>query len=111
MILIGSIAAVVGLIGGGGIALLVGIVIVVLGVLEVTSREHFSGYRSHASLLSAVPAVVVAITVTSLFGVSQRSRGLVGGAIAAPLFAAAFWFLRKRFQAARQARIARPPKA
>ena len=38
-------------------ALAVGVVVCTLGVLEVTAREHFSGYRSHATLLAAIPAV------------------------------------------------------
>ena len=31
-----------------------------LGGLDTALREHFSGYRSHAVLLAALPAVVVA---------------------------------------------------
>lgn len=78
-----------------------------LGVVEVTAREHFSGYRSHASLLAGIPAVGAGIVVIVLAGV-PRQRGLVLLAVI-PVYAALFWLLRKRFMSARQARLARPP--
>ena len=46
-------------INGGGPALIVGVIVCVLGVVEVTAREHFSGYRSHTLLLAAIPAVAL----------------------------------------------------
>jgi hypothetical protein len=106
----GLVALVVWLIRGGTATMVVGIVVCTLGVLEVTAREHFSGYRSHASLLAGVPAVAIAIGVASAVAdKSQRAPLLL--LVAAPLFGLLFWQLRKRFLAARQARLARPPRA
>ncbi|MDQ6834805.1 MAG: hypothetical protein M3016_01320 [Actinomycetota bacterium] len=107
-ILIGGIALVIGFIRGGGPVLIVGLVILGLAVLEITAREHFSGYRSHATLLAAVPAVVLETGAVLVFG--PRQRGLLL-ALVLPVFAGAFWFLRRRFAIARQARVARPPRA
>jgi hypothetical protein len=105
----GLVALVVWFFSRGTTALLVvGLVVCALGVLEVTAREHFSGYRSHGMLLAAVPAVAVGIAVVSLIG-ERTSRAPLLLAVAVPIFAFLFWVLRKRFQVARQSRVARPP--
>ena len=44
----------------GRVMLLCGMALGSLAGLETALREHFSGYRSHALLLSALPAVLVA---------------------------------------------------
>ena len=103
----GLIGVIVGLIRGGGPALIVGVLICTLGVLEVTGREHFSGYRSHTMLLAAIPAVGVELGLVALIG-EPRQRALLLLAVV-PVYAILFWLLRKRFLTARQARIARPP--
>jgi hypothetical protein len=103
----GLIGVIVGLIRGGGPALVVGVLICTLGVLEVTGREHFSGYRSHTMLLAAIPAVGVELGLVALIG-EPRQRALLLLAVV-PVYAILFWLLRKRFLTARQARIARPP--
>ena len=54
-IFVGLVGVVVGALSGAPVALGVGVVVCVLGVVEVTAREHFSGYRSHATLLAAIP--------------------------------------------------------
>jgi hypothetical protein len=102
------VALVIGFIQGGGPALVVGFVVCALGVVEVTAREHFSGYRSHTILLAAIPAVAVEVGVGALVGRSHRGAVL---AVAIPVFAALFWLLRKRWRIAHQARLARPPRA
>ena len=104
----GLVAVIVWLIEGGTTVLVVGLTVCTLGVLEVTAREHLSGYRSHTMLLAAVPAVAIGIGVASLIG-ERNTRAPYLIAVAAPIFALLFWFLRKRFLIARQARIARPP--
>ncbi len=106
----GLVAIVVWLIEGGTPVLVVGLAVCTLGVLEVTAREHFTGYRSHTILLAAIPAVAIAIGVVSLVG-RRTDRAPLLLAIAVPIFAFLFWLLRKRFQIARQARVARPPSA
>ncbi len=104
-ILLGLIAAVVGFIRGGGPALVVGLVICALGVMEICAREHFSGYRSHTALLSAIPAVLVEVGLVLALG-EPRDRALLLLAVV-PVFAGLFWLLRRKFLAARQARVAR----
>jgi FtsH-binding integral membrane protein len=108
----GLIGVVVGATSSNRTALITGIAVCVLGVLEVTAREHFSGYRSHATLLAAVPAVGLVAASVAAFGTpGQRgTRELMLGA-AVPVFGVLFWALRKRFRSARQARIVRPPAA
>jgi hypothetical protein len=109
-IFIGLVSVIVGAASTNRAALFVGIAVCVLGVLEVTAREHFSGYRSHATLLAAVPAAGLVAASVAAFGTpSQRgTRELMLGA-AVPVFGVFFWALRKRFRTARQARIVRPP--
>jgi uncharacterized membrane protein HdeD (DUF308 family) len=106
----GLVALVVWFFTGGTAALIVGLVVCTLGVVEVTAREHFSGYRSHATLLAGIPAVAAGIGLISLVG-TNSDRGPLLLVVAGPIFAVLFWLLRKKFQAARQARIARPPRA
>jgi hypothetical protein len=106
----GGIGVLVGLASRDHLVLVVGIVVCVLGVLEFTVREHFAGYRSHAALLAAVPAVaLVAISVAVFGSPHQRSTRELMLAAALPVFALLFWLLRKRFRTARQARVTRPP--
>jgi len=45
---------------GGRVMLVCGMALASLGGLDTALREHFGGYASHALLLSALPAVVVA---------------------------------------------------
>jgi hypothetical protein len=104
----GLAAIVVWLFTGGTVTLVVGLAVCALGVVEVTAREHFSGYRSHATLLAAIPALAVGIGVVSAIG-DRSSRGPLLVATGGPVFWLLFTFLRKRFRAARQARVARPP--
>jgi hypothetical protein len=108
----GGTGALIGLVSGAAVALIVGIVVCTLGVLEVTAREHFSGYRSHATLLAAVPAVALVAVGAAVFGTPrQRSARELMLAAALPVFGLLFWLLRKRFRVARQARVVRPPRS
>jgi hypothetical protein len=104
----GAVALVVGILQSARPTLIVGIVVCALGVIEVTAREHFSGYRSHATLLAAIPAVGVVIGVSLAAHATRQDRFLMLLA-GVPVFALLFWLLRKRFRTARQARVARPP--
>ncbi len=85
-----------------------GLILCLLGVTEVTSREHFSGYRSHTVLLAAVPAVVAEFVIALTVG-PPRIKALLLVPVAG-VFALCAWFLRRRFLVARQARLARPVK-
>jgi ABC-type proline/glycine betaine transport system permease subunit len=104
------VGAIVGVFGNQHPALIVGVVVCALGVLEFTAREHFSGYRSHATLLAAVPPVGILIAAVTALGAPRErtTRELLLLAVV-PVFALCFWGLRKRFRTARQARIVRPP--
>lgn len=106
-ILVGLIAAVVGFAEGGGAPLIVGLIVCALGVVEVTAREHFSGYRSHTLLLAAIPAIAVEVGVVLAFG--EPGQRLLLLVVIVPVFAVLFWLLRRRFAVARQARVARRP--
>jgi hypothetical protein len=106
-ILVGAVAVVVGLVSAAAPALIVGLVVCTGGVVEFSAREHFSGYRSHATMLAAIPAVGVGIAMIALLGGSLRRGPLLFSVV--PVFAILFLLLRKRFRTARQARIARPP--
>jgi hypothetical protein len=109
-ILVGVIAVIVGLINHGGPALIVGVVVCTLGVLEFTGREHFSGYRSHTTLLAAIPAVGVEVAIAAIVGTPRHRLLLL--LVIVPVYAVLFWALRRRFLVARQARVARgaPPR-
>lgn len=104
-IFVGLVAAVIGFIQGGGPALVVGLIVCALGVIEITGREHFSGYRSHAALLAAIPAVALEVGIVLAFG-QPKQRALLLLAVV-PVFAGVFWLLRRKFLTARQARVAR----
>ncbi len=104
----GAVALIVGVIRHGGLALVGGVVLCLLGVTEVTAREHLSGYRSHTVLLAAIPAVVAEFVIVLTVG-TPAIRVLLLVPVAA-VFGACAWFLRRRFLVARQARLARPLK-
>ncbi len=60
LILIGSIGGVVAFLRGAsanGPLLLAAIVAIAIGTVDVTLREHLSGYRSHTLLLSLLPTI------------------------------------------------------
>jgi hypothetical protein len=107
-ILVGFVALLFGFFTGAEAALIAGIVICALAVIEITAREHFSGYRSHTILLAAMPAVAVEGGLVAAFG-EPNPRALVL-VVVVPVFSLLFWLLRRRFLTARQARVARPPR-
>jgi hypothetical protein len=103
----GIVGLVVGLITGGEPAMVVGAIVCGLGVTEVTAREHFSGFRSHCTLLAAVPAVVAEVAFALFVGVPSQRVLLLGPLIV--VWVPCFWLLRRTFRTARHARLARPP--
>lgn len=106
LIFAGGVAVLVGWFGNAKPALLVGLAVVALGVIEFTAREHFSGYRSHTVLLAGIPAVVAEFVIVLTVG-PPAVRVLLLVPVAA-VFGACAWFLRRRFLVARQARLAKP---
>ena len=102
----GAVAFVIGLVqGGANPALIVGLIVLALGVVEVTAREHFSGFRSHTTLLAGIPAVGVGIAIIAIVG-SRTTRQLLL-VVVVLVFAGLFYAFRRSFMAARQRRVAR----
>jgi hypothetical protein len=112
LILVGAIGTVVGLdkgISHGGPPLFAGLAAVIIGTIEVTLREHLSGYRSHTMILALIPVIVIdsalafglAAIVTPV-PVELKVAVLV---LDAPLFALLFKLLRARFLDARRERV------
>ncbi|MHB1809120.1 MAG: hypothetical protein ACYCU0_07460 [Solirubrobacteraceae bacterium] len=84
--------------------LLAGIAAVALGTLEVTIREHRSGYRSHTTLLAALPVLVFhSVTLLIVTIVTSASRYVNLGLFAVDLilFVALFRAMRSTFLDAR----------
>ncbi|MGH2835752.1 MAG: hypothetical protein ACRDLT_00055 [Solirubrobacteraceae bacterium] len=102
-ILAGLVALVVGMIDHGGPALELGVIVMGLGVTEVTAREHFSGFRSHTTLLALMPAVVAEAIYALIVGVPNQRILLLVPVI--PIFALCYWLLRRHFRVARHARV------
>jgi hypothetical protein len=116
LILIGAIAAALGLVrsghdsSGGGRLLLAGLAAVGIGTVEVTLREHRSGYRSHTVMLAGLLVLVFdSILVLVLTAITSLPRlfSVVLIAIDFALFAILFKLLRARFVDARHARVIR----
>jgi hypothetical protein len=99
----GLVALVIGMIDHGGPVLEVGVIVMALGVTEVTAREHFSGFRSHATLLAFMPAVVCEAIYALVIGVPDQRILLLAPVI--PIFALCYWLLRRHFRIARHARV------
>ncbi len=75
LIVVGIIGAVIGLgrgISHGVAPLSAGIAAVLIGTVEVTLREHLSGYRSHTILLALMPVVVFHVAVVVIVGALAR---------------------------------------
>ncbi len=116
LILIGAVAAALGLArsghdaSSGGRLLLAGLGAVGIGTIEVTLREHRSGYRSHTVLLAGLLVLVFdSILVLVLTAITSLPRLFSVGLIAIDfaLFAFLFKLLRARFLDARHARVIR----
>src|SRR3954447_24792161 len=96
-ILAGLMLIVWGFVGGGdrrGALLGCGFALVSLAALELSIREHFSGYRSHSSLLAGAAAILADVPLFFLTSLPQEALLGVGAAV----FAAAFLALRRAFR-------------
>jgi hypothetical protein len=108
LILVGAIGTIVGLSRGishGGAPLFAGLAAVAIGTVEVTLREHLSGYRSHAIILAALPVIVLdtlLILLVAPFGTALKLAML---ALDLVLFLFAYRVLRARFAEARRERV------
>jgi uncharacterized membrane protein len=103
MILAGAAAVVFSIIYGptrAVAALLCGIAAVLAGTIEVSWREHFSGYRSHALLLSILPVVAMHTAVVLIVSAFTTFPHLANAALVAvdvALVLVLFRHLRARY--------------
>ena len=87
----------------GKVMLVLGMALGSLGGLDTALREHLAGYRSHTTLIAALPAVT---TAAVLFFARAPWLLLVGAGVA--VFAGVFWWMRRVFmRRASRARRAR----
>ncbi len=112
LILAGAIGAVVawqrGFSRHNATLLIVSIVAVMLGTIEVTLREHLSGFRSHAIMLSMLPPLAFHTAVilgTQTQTTVPRWLNVALLPIDGALFAVLYRVLRARFADARRERV------
>ena len=87
----------------GKVMLVIGMALGSLGGLDTALREHLAGYRSHTTVIAALPAVT---TAALLFFARVPWIVLILGAVG--VFAVVFWWMRRVFmRAATRARRAR----
>jgi hypothetical protein len=77
-----------------GVLLGCGFALITVAGLELSVREHFAGYRSHSTLLAATCAILAALPFYFWTAVPQEAVLVVGLAA----FAAAFLALRGAFR-------------
>ncbi|HYH90273.1 MAG TPA: hypothetical protein VEX67_13650 [Solirubrobacteraceae bacterium] len=97
-VLVGIVLLVIGVVTGldsdrGRLALLCGLVLASLGGLETVLREHFTGFRSHSSVLAGLPAV---LSAGALYFGRAPWIAVAGGAVV--VFLAGFWVFRNAFR-------------
>jgi hypothetical protein len=96
-VLIGIVCFVLGVLDldsdRGRLLLLCGMTLGSLAGLDTALREHFTGYRSHTTVLAAIPGV---ITAGTLFFARAPWPAVTGAAIA--VFAAAFAALHRAYR-------------
>jgi hypothetical protein len=87
----------------GKLMLVLGMALGSLGGLDTALREHLAGYRSHTTVIASLPAVT---TAALLYFARAPWPAVVLAAVA--VFAAVFWWMRRVFmRRASRARRAR----
>jgi uncharacterized membrane-anchored protein len=111
LILVGAIGTVIAWLRGvesNGALLGAAIGAVVIGTVEVTLREHLSGFRSHTWMLAVLPAIVFhSAVVLVVIALSNRAPSWLNFAllpIDVAIVAACFKLLRARYIDARRER-------
>ena len=115
LILVGAVSTVFGLdrlqhggISNGGPALFAGIAAVLIGTVEVTLREHLSGYRSHTLILTLLPLLVFHSAVVLVLASQTTVPKLLNVGLLlvdAGLGTVLFKVLRARYVDARRERV------
>lgn len=95
-VLAGLVLIVVGAIGSNPAQLAIGVGLAALGGLELSIREHLSGFRSHTTLLAGF-VFVVAVALTFYIGHLVLWVCLLIGALHG---VPSFWWLRRAFEKA-----------
>ena len=85
--------------------LVAGLVAVAIGTVEVTLREHLSGYRSHTIVLSLLPVVALDSAVALLVAPFTTALKLALLAVDAAIVVFLYRLLRARFLDARRERV------
>jgi hypothetical protein len=102
-VLIGIVLLIVGVFDldsdRGKLLVVSGMVLGSLGGLDTALREHLAGYRSHTTVISALPAVMTAAAL--YFAGAPWPAVVVGAAV---VFAGAFWALRRAYMRRARAR-------
>jgi hypothetical protein len=101
VVFLGIVLLVVGFVAGGAhgtVLIVAGLGLASLGGLELAVREHFSGYRSHTTLLAALVAVVCLAIL--FLGASDLMAPVARIAVAAGVFGLAAWGLTVVFRRA-----------
>ena len=96
-ILVGFVMLVIAFFSRGrdtAVLIIAGVGLVALGTVEFTVREHFAGYRSHTTLLAAIPGIA-AMGALYLLDVVGAIAPLAVGIVVAGL---AWWALREAFR-------------
>ncbi len=111
LIFVGAIGAVAAFLKGpasNGALLGASIGAVAIGTVEVTLREHLSGFRSHTIMLSTLPAIAFhSAVVLAVLAVANRAPGWLSVAllpIDAAVVVVCFKLLRARYADARRER-------
>ena len=76
----------------GKLMLVLGMALGSLGGLDTALREHLAGYRSHTTVIASLPAVTTAAVV---YFAGLPWPLVIVGAVA--VFAAVFWWMRRVF--------------
>lgn len=111
LILVGAIGTIVGIrrgISHGGPVLIAGLAAVVIGTVEVSLREHLSGYRSHTIMLALLPVIALHSIVVLGLAAFTTVPPIVNVAMLAvdgAVFAVLYKLLRARFLDARRERV------
>ena len=108
LIFVGMIGAVVGATQQALAPLVAGLAAVGIGTIDFTVREHLSGYRSHATLLAALPtALLHGMLAIALLAAHAPSPSWIVAPLAVdlPVFLFLFRALRARFSDARRRRV------